>query len=139
MDGLIANLYELFGFLNQGNFSNDMYQNGFYKPIFIIMIAICLVVPVLYYYAINHPRINRWYHWLFFNLGTSLLDFIVAWVVASDKIVNYYAQQEMEAPYDWTNYLLLSLMAFLWSFVCFFLFSFVIKWWSTNCKHTPFV
>lgn len=139
MDGFIANLYEFWGFLNLGNFSNDMYQNGFYLPIFIVMIATCLLITALYYYAVNHPRVNRWYHWLFFNLGTALVNFIVAWVIASDKIVAYYAQQGMESPHDWTNYLILSCMAFLWTFVCFFICSFIMKWWSPNSKHSPFV
>lgn len=139
MDGFIANLYEFFGLLNLGNFSNDMYQNGFYLPIFIIMIATCGFFSFIYYYVVNHPRVNRWYHWLSFNLGTALLNFAVAWIVASGKIIEYYAQQQMEAPYDWTNYLILSWMAFLWSFICFFLFSFVMKWWSANAKHSPFL
>lgn len=138
MDGFIANLYEFFGFVNLGNFSNDMFQNGFYLSIFMVMMSTCLLAPVIYYYIVNHPRVNRWYHWLFFNLGCSLLNFILAWAIASDKIVNYYAQQQMYTPYDWTHYFVFSCMAFFWSFICFFLFSIPLKRWSSNCKHTPF-
>lgn len=139
MEGFIANLYELWGLTNLGNFSNDMFNNGFYLPIFIIMLVAIVVENLVFYYLVNHPRINRWYHWLLFNLGTGIINFVVTWVVSHDKMISFYAMQGMESPHDWTNYFILSLMAFLWSFIFYFLFSFVIKWGSRNCKHTPFL
>lgn len=139
MEGFIANLYELWGLTNLGNFSNDMFNNGFYLPIFIIMVATVVFVNIVFYYIVNHPRINRGYHWLLFNLGIGVVNFVVAWVVSYNKIYNFYAMQGMQSPYDWTNYLILSLIALLWSFVFYFLFSFIMKWGSRNCKHTPFL
>ena len=139
MEGFIANLYELWGLINLGNFSNDMFNNGFYLPIFIIMVATVVVVNLVFYYLVNHPRINRWYHWLFFNLGTGMINFVVTWIVSNDKMISFYAMQGMASPYDWTNYLILSLIAFLWSFIFYFLCSFIVKWGSRNCKHTPFL
>jgi hypothetical protein len=139
MEGFIANLYELFRVADLGNFSTDMYNNGFYLPIFIIMVAAIILVACVYYYLVNHPRANRWYHWLFFNLGTGAANFIVTWVVSHNKIEAFYAAQGMYSPHDWTNYLILSLIAVLWSVIFFFLFSFIIKWGSRNCKHTPFL
>lgn len=139
MEGFIANLYELWGLTNLGNFSNDMFNNGFYLPIFIIMVATVVFVNIVFYYIVNHPRINRGYHWLLFNLGIGVVNFVVTWVVSYNKIYNFYAMQGMQSPYDWTNYLILSLIALLWSFVFYFLFSFIMKWGSRNCKHTPFL
>lgn len=139
MEGFIANLYELWGLTNLGNFSNDMFNNGFYLPIFIIMVATVVFVNIVFYYIVNHPRINRGYHWLLFNLGIGVVNFVVAWVVSYNKMYNFYAMQGMQSPYDWTNYLILSLIALLWSFVFYFLFSFIMKWGSRNCKHTPFL
>lgn len=139
MEGFIANLYELWGLTYLGNFSTDMFNNKFYLPIFIIMLVAVVVANLVFYYLVNHPRINRWYHWLLFNLGTGIINFVVTWVVSHDKMISFYAMQGMESPHDWTNYFILSLMAFLWSFIFYFLFSFVIKWGSRNCKHTPFL
>lgn len=139
MEGFIANLYELWGLTNLGNFSNDMFNNEFYLPIFIIMVATVVFVNIVFYYIVNHPRINRGYHWLLFNLGIGVVNFVVAWVVSYNKMYNFYAMQGMQSPYDWTNYLILSLIALLWSFVFYFLFSFIMKWGSRNCKHTPFL
>lgn len=139
MEGFIANLYELWGLTNLGNFSSDMFNNGFYLPIFIIMVATVVFVNIVFYYIVNHPRINRGYHWLLFNIGIGVVNFVVAWVVSYNKMYNFYAMQGMQSPYDWTNYLILSLIALLWSFVFYFLFSFIMKWGSRNCKHTPFL
>lgn len=139
MEGFIANLYELWGLTNLGNFSNDMFNNGFYLPVFIIMLVAIVVVNLVFYYLVNHPRINRWYHWLSFNLGTGIINFVVTWIVSHDKMISFYAMQGMASPYDWTNYFILSLIAFLWSFIFYFLCSFIVKWGSRNCKHTPFL
>ena len=109
MEGFIANLYELWGLTNLGNFSNDMFNNGFYLPIFIIMVATVVFVNIVFYYIVNHPRINRGYHWLLFNIGIGVVNFVVAWVVSYNKMYNFYAMQGMQSPYDWTNYLILSL------------------------------
>ena len=139
MDGFIANLYEFWGYLNLGGFSADMFNFNYYLPVFIVMLASVMAVAAIYYYVVNHPRVNRWYHWLFFNLGTALLNFALAWIIASDKLFNLWASQGMACPYDWTEYFVFSCMAFVWTFVFFFLFSFIIKWGSRNCKHVPFI
>lgn len=139
MNGFIANLYELFGLANQGNFSNDMYNNGFYSPLLLFMIISVIVISIVYYYVINHPRLNRWWCWLLFNVGTAVLNFVFMWVYAADSMVAYYAMQQMESPYNWINYFYLSVVSFSWTVVFFFLFSFIIKWGSRNCKHSPFL
>ena len=139
MDGFIANLYEFWGSLNLGDFSSDMYNYNFYLPIFIITLTTVMVIATIYYYVLNHPRMNRGYHWLSFNMGTALLNFSFAWIIAAKKLANLFASQGMECPYSWVEYFTLAIMAFFWSFVFFFLFSFVIKWGSRNCKHAPFI
>lgn len=139
MDGFIANLYEFFGLANLGNFSNDMYNNGFYLPLLILMLTSCLAVVAIYYYVINHPRLNRGWQWLLFNFSTALLNFVLTWIIASDKIAELYVQQQMYPPYDWTSYFILAIIAFFWTVVFFFISSFIMKWWSHNCKHSPFL
>jgi hypothetical protein len=139
MEGFIANLYEFFGGLVIDQFSNDMFNYKFYIPVFILMLVSVTSVTGIYYYVINHPRVNRWWHWLLFNLGTVLLNFILAWVISSDKLIGLYNAQGMNCPYDWTHYLVFSLAASFWTLIFFFVFSFVIKWGSRNCKHTPFL
>lgn len=138
MNDFFANLYEMFGTF-VGAFNTDMFQEAFYLPLGIIMLLSAIVVPLIYYYVLNHPRWNRWYHWLLFGLGTSFLNFVIDWVLAQDKLIAYYNQAQQEMPYTWDNFFLLSLMGFFWTMVFFFIFSFLFKWGSRNCKHTPFL
>ena len=108
MNGFVANLFELWGTAQFGDFSNDMYQSGegsFYLPIFIILVVLTILVPVIYYYVIDSPRLNRWYNWLLFNFGTALFNFIFSWIWATESIVSYH---EGEQPYSIIQYLTLS-------------------------------
>lgn len=136
MNGFVANLYELFGDVNL-EISKIMEEKGFYSPIFIFMLVSVIVISLIYYYP-GHPRINRWYHWLLINLGACILNFIVTWIITSDNIVAIYKEFNIKYP-EWTNYFTLGSIAFFWTFVFFFIFSFIIKWWSRNCKHSPFI
>lgn len=139
MDGFVANLFEFWGGFYLGDFSNDMYQNGYYLPIFFIILIISFFSVILFYYGINHPRYNRWWHWLLHNVCTGVIISIFTALYSSDAIIGYYAENGMESPYSWTNYFTLSLISFFWSLIIFFIFSFMFKWWSINCKHSPFI
>lgn len=137
MNDFFANLYELFGALN-GDFYNDMFQEKFYLPLGIIMIASAVGIPLIYYYVVNHPRCNHWRHWLFFALGAAALNFIIDWFLAKDKLIAFYNQSQSEMPYTWDRFFMLALMGFLWTLLFFAIFSIIEKWGSRNCKHTPF-
>lgn len=139
MDNFFANLYELFGKLYLGNFSDDMFNNGFYNPIGIVMFASVTLFAVLYYYVINHPRWNRWFWWLTTGGVLSVLNFGAAWIMADSFLVKLYAAQVMIMPYGMPEFLPFSVTAGCLTFFFFFVFSFIIKWGSRNCKHSPFL
>lgn len=142
MDAFFANLYELFGLTFLGGFSQDMYQNGensFYVPIGIVMFASIIVVGVLYYYVINHPRWNRWFWWLLIGLLLAVANSITAWVMADSMLVKLYEQAEMVMPYGIEVFLPFCVVAGALTLFFFFVFSFIIKWGSRNCKHSPFL
>ncbi len=139
MDAFFANLYELFALADLGNFSNDMYLNGFYNPIGILMFASVVVVGVLYYYVINHPRWNRWYWWLLIGLLLAVANFIAAWVMADSMLVKLYTEAGMVMPYGIAQFLPFCVVAGALTLFFFFVFSFIIKWGSRNCKHSPFL
>ncbi|MBR4156121.1 MAG: hypothetical protein IKU01_05415 [Bacteroidales bacterium] len=135
---LIANIYELWGGAYFDGFSNDMYDINAYLPIFLWMIISIVIVSATYYYIINSPRLNRWYWWGAFNLGTSLLNFAIGWGVSYGKLFDLYYNQNMDLPYSgMTEFFPFATICFGWTFVLFFVFSMVIKWGSKNCKHSP--
>lgn len=141
----IANIYELWGAaIIEGEdgyiFSDDMYDINAYNPIFIWMIISIVAVCIAYYYIINSPRLNRWYWWGCFNLGTSLLNFMIAWGISHGELSDLYNNQNMDLPYSFmTEFFPFSILCFCWTFILFFVFSMMIKWWSSACKHSPFL
>lgn len=139
MNNFFANLYELFGLTWIPGFSEDMYKNGFYNPIGIVMFVSVVIVGLLYYYVINHPRWNRWFWWLLIGLVLALCNMVSAWVMADSMLVKLYSDAEMVMPYDIVEFLPFSLVAGLLSLFFYFVFSFIIKWGSRNCKHSPFL
>jgi hypothetical protein len=139
MDAFFANLYELFGLTYLGDFSNDMYSEGFYIPIGMVMFASIIVIGILYYYVINHPRWNRWFWWLSIGLILAIVNSIVAWIMADSMLVKFYEQAEMIMPYGMAEFLPFCVMAGCLTLFFYFVFSFIIKWWSRNCKHSPFL
>lgn len=139
MEGFIANLYELFGVGHLDRFSNDMYNNNFYLPIFIITLGVVVISALAYYYALNHPRYNRWYHWTLWRSITCFVNSIITWIATNYMLYTFYAEQGMDAGFPWTDYSVISAISFLWSNVFFLIFSFIIKWGSCNCKRSPFL
>lgn len=138
MDGFIANLFELWGLAYLGNFSDEMYNNRFYNPIALLMIISSAIFILIYYYAVNHPRLNRWFWWLCTGLIVSVINFVIAWTISDNQLYNLYQSLQVDFPYNAiTHYIPFSFIVALWSFVLFFIFSFAFKWWSRNCKYSP--
>jgi hypothetical protein len=134
----IANIYELWGGAYFEGFSDDMYDINAYLPIFLCMIISIIIVGIAYYYIINHPRLSRWYWWGAFNLATSLLNFALGWGISYGKLYDLYYEMNMDLPYSgMTEFFPFAIICFCWTFVLFFIFSMIIKWGSSQCKHSP--
>lgn len=134
----IANIYELWGAAYFDGFSADMYDINAYAPIFIWMIASIIFVNITYYYIVNKPRLSRWWHWMIFNLVTSLLNFAIGWGISYGNLYDLYHAQNMSLPYSsMTKFFPFAVICFFWTFVLFFVCSMIIKWGSKNCKHSP--
>jgi magnesium-transporting ATPase (P-type) len=128
MEEIIEMLYP-----DQGQLSESMYNYGLYSTMFLIALLIGLVGTVLFYYIINSPRFNRNIHWFLVMLGCVLVNVLVVFqypseVIAKDSNVNYTFQ-------EWLVY---GLVHCAWSAILFVLLSLGLKWWSRNCKTTPF-
>lgn len=139
----IANIYELWGSATLYGkdgfvFSDDMYNENIYWPVFLCMVISIVIVSITYYYILNHPRLTRWYHWIVFNLATSLLNFAIGWGISYGNLYDLYHAQNMSLPYSsMTEFFPFAGICFFWTFVLFFVCSMIIKWGSKNCKHSP--
>jgi hypothetical protein len=116
--------------------SNQFLMYGF------IALGIALAVMLIYYYVINHPRFNRWWSWLLMLLVVGLANFFIgAGMTLGDlsagNIGDCLINGENGGIYG-TNCWMFGLADFFVSAIFFIILSVAFKWWSINCKRTPF-
>lgn len=132
MNDLFAPLYEGWGLFYLDNFSDDLYNSSLYIPIGLTLVLSAAALMAVYYYVINHPRFNRWYHWLLYAVIIGAINFGVAYYISYQTISELYEQD----PYQ-SQYYTFGLVNFLYALVFSFLFSYILRWWSINCATTP--
>lgn len=127
--------------------ANTFYNFGqtSYPFMGLLTIGIALVVCAIYYYSplTNRPTFNRWYHWLLTGLAGGTVMLIVGTVSCNNAIVSGDVARalgitEPDMLPSLGNCLGFGLEELILTFVCYFVFSLIIKWKSVNCKYTPF-
>lgn len=125
--------------------ATDKQTTNMFIGIGLAMLGVSLAVAVCFYYVVNHPRLNNWWGGGIFLLANAALNFVVGWQWV---LRDYYAGlmvttdpatgQEVALPINGTNLLNFGITNMVDSIVAFILFSYIIKWWSTNCPRAPF-
>jgi len=129
MNDLFAPLFEFFYYTVP--FSDDLYAEGFYSLLGLCNLFISLFFVVLFYYIINRPAFSKWYHWLIILLINFAVAFTLGVVLPQTRFVALGIEYHSE-------YYVFALMNALIASLFYFLISFMIRWWSTNAKRTPF-
>ncbi len=120
-------IYEL-PYYSQG-FTNSLWNNGVYNVIAAITLAMGWAGAAVYYYVINSAAFDRWWHWLAIMAVTVVLTPIVCYMVMSAMLAGKDYEQEL-VQFGMYN---LAVTA-----VAYVVASFAMKWWSSNCRHSPF-
>jgi len=111
-------------------FSDQFYNAGLYDMIPLITIVVPWAAAAVYYFAINSVRFDRWYHWLLVGgistVITPIIGYSLNQSMFSDMGLSYGAES---AAFELVN--------MLWAAVMYVIASFAMRWWSTNCRHTP--
>ena len=120
--------------------NGDAYENNggeaLYVPIGVAMILSNMVVAAIFYYLINRPNFNRWYHWLTMLMIAASVNGLVGYYLPYlDVDANRIAA---DLTIDAGNCMGFGLVNGLYSAIVFFLASLVLKIWSRNCSSTPF-
>lgn len=111
-------------------FSNEMYNQNLYFVVSIIILLLVWGGAAAFYYAINSVSFSRWWHWLSVMVDVSLLSSVINFMYPSSIF--------QDLSYDVTAQLFsFSVVVFVITAVLFTIVSFGIRWWSTNCRHTP--
>ena len=109
------------------------------------MFGISFAMVLIYCYVINHPQLNHWWGWIIFLVINGIINFIVGWqwvlkdyydgkMITIDPATNLQMPLnigESEIIYFGVSNMFISVIAFI-------VFSFILKWWSTNCSRAPF-
>jgi len=106
-----------------------------------IALGIALAVVLIFYYVINHPRFNKWWSWVLMLVLVGLSNlFIGAGITLGDlwagDIGDCLINGDNGGIYS-VNCWMFGLANFFISAIFFIIFSFGLKWWSTNCKRCP--
>lgn len=133
MNDLFAALYELI--TGQGtDLSKLLYNEYTYVPVGTLMLLLSAGFMLLYYYALNHPRLNRWYHWIFALIIVCLINFAIAYFMADGVVYDTYGKTDGYV----TQMVNFGIANVIWTIAFFFLFSMLFKWKSRNAMHSPF-
>lgn len=109
------------------------------------MLGISLGMTIIYYYVVDYPKFGNWWGWGIFLLGNAFINFIVGWqIVLRDYheglMVTINPSTNMKEPLNIgvSEILCFGVSNMILSIAVFFIFSLIVKWWSTNCPHAPF-
>lgn len=111
-------------------FSNEMYSDNLYFNVALVTALTAWVFAGIYYYVINSVSFSRWYHWL--------IVLIAAMIVA--PVINYtypsgvFSAEGLDFSAQLFSFCLVDAAV---TAVLFAIASFSIRWWSSNCRHTP--
>lgn len=116
--------------------SNQFLMYGF------IALGIALSVVLIYYYVVNHPSFSKRWSWLLMLVVVGLSNLFVGALMtsgdlAAGNIGECLINGENGGIYN-SNCWMFGLANFFVSAIFFIIFSIGLKWWSTNCKRTPF-
>jgi hypothetical protein len=107
-----------------------------------IAISIALAVMLIYYYVINHPRFNKLWSWLLMILIVGVSNFGLAIGLLWNE---WYTVGTAEClikgengGIDGNTCIGFGFAHSIISILFFIIFSIGLKWWSTNCKRSPF-
>lgn len=130
--GFLASCTGIFETLYYDNeFSNEMYNLHLYLPVAFLLVAWGWGAAALFYYVVNSVSFSRWYHWLLTLVLTSGAATASCYAYTSNCLAD--AGMNFNAQLAGFSIIMAMLEAIL-----FTIGSFSMRWWSSNCRHTPF-
>ena len=123
-----TDLFEMFYYEMQ--FSNEMYNNGLYFVASLSTAIIAWLCAAIFYYGINSVSFSRWYHWL--------VMLVIAGIIVTAINVPYLESVFSDNGIDFSKELaFFAVVNIIIECIIYTIASFSMRWWSTNCRHTP--
>ena len=123
-----TDLFEMFYYEMQ--FSNEMYNNGLYFVASLSTAIIAWLCAAIFYYGINSVSFSRLYHWL--------VMLVIAGIIVTAINVPYLESVFSDNGIDFSKELaVFAVVNIIIECIIYTIASFSMRWWSTNCRHTP--
>jgi len=111
-------------------FSDAMYNQNLYFIVAVVTVIVAWVLAAVFYYVINSVRFSRWYNWLVVLAAACVIAPVTNFVLCNNSLT--------AEGYDFTSQLASFATVDLFvEAVLFVIASFAMRWWSSNCRHTP--
>lgn len=111
-------------------FSNEMYNQNLYFVVAVVTVLVAWVLAAVFYYVINSVRFSRWWHWLCVLGAACVVAPVTSFVLCNNSL--------SAEGYDFSAQLFSFATVDLFvEAVLFVVASFSMRWWSSNCRHTP--
>lgn len=124
-----SNIFEMLYF-NQG-FNDQLYNLNVYPMVAMIVAGMAWAGAGVYYYVINSVNFDRWFHWA----GVLGVITLAAPIVCYAVINGILKSNGLDYTGEAVQFIM---QLFVMTAVLFVVASFSMRWWSTNCRHTPF-
>ena len=140
-----AKIYESFSFMYGNNLALHLYgwngvdfeNSSLYVPTGFLVYFLTLLSVISFYYFINSIKFCRWYHWLIVFFANAILVYFISFLlVYQDYDSAEIAPDILEAIYE-SDLHYWALTNLLLSVILYIVFSFSLRWWSSNCSTTP--
>ena len=118
------------GMYYEREFSNEMYNQGLYLPVSFLVIGMAWGAAAVYYYLINSVNFSRWFHWLIMLVATAALSTVCVHTYTDSAL----ADEGLSFGHQLTTF---SGVCAVTNTIFFIIASFSLRWWSSNCRHTP--
>jgi hypothetical protein len=99
------------------------------------MLCVSLLLAIIYYYVLNHPKFAKWWGWTIVLGINAVINFIVGWHFT---LSDFYDGKMDSLDVGEGNCFNFGITNAILSIVAFFIISMIIKWKSSNCAHCPF-
>ena len=111
-------------------FSDEMYNQNLYFVVAVVTVLVAWVLAAVFYYVINSVRFSRWWHWLCVLGAACVVAPVTSFVLCNNSL--------SAEGYDFSAQLFSFATVDLFvEAVLFVVASFSMRWWSSNCRHTP--
>ena len=161
---LIRNIYswlnpiygnELYEYLKGNDCDGVFIGPNHFQTIWLSLLVSTLVLLVIYYKVIDHPRFNHWWHWLIFLFLTGAVNLFIGFGYTYSKlnggvIPACFTHSQVETAQDGSIYGVngteilsnfncwqFGIANAIFAIVFFIIFSFGFQLLSRNCKYSP--